>query len=126
MEAERLSNDYIGTGHMLLGIIMEGGSVAAKVLDTLGVGSFAKVREEVEAIVGRGGQTVPQEMSFTPCAQRAIQFAAQEAGLLSHSADTGYLLLGLITETEGVATRVLTNLGIDPAEVRVQILNARE
>ncbi|HEY5095963.1 MAG TPA: ATP-dependent Clp protease ATP-binding subunit [Candidatus Eremiobacteraceae bacterium] len=119
-EAQRLGNNYIGTEHILLGIISEGESLAAKVLETLGV-NLAKVRAEVEAIVGRGGQTVQQEMVFTPRAKRVIELAFEEARQLSHNyIGTEHLLLGLIREGEGVAARVLTNLGVDPAKVRVQ------
>ena len=77
-EAQRLGNNYIGTEHILLGIISEGESLAAKVLESLGV-NLAKVRQEVEAIVGRGGQTVQQEMVFTPRAKRVIELAFEEA-----------------------------------------------
>src|ERR1700730_178792 len=119
-EAQRLGNNYIGTEHILLGIISEGESLAAKVLQTLGV-NLAKVRQEVEAIVGRGGQTVQQEMVFTPRAKRVIELAFEEARQLNHNyIGTEHLLLGLIREGEGVAARVLTNLGVDPAKVRVQ------
>src|ERR1700681_1524633 len=119
-EARRLGNNYIGTEHILLGIISEGESLAAKVLETLGV-NLAKVRQEVEAIVGRGGQTVQQEMVFTPRAKRVIELAFEEARQLNHNyIGTEHLLLGLIREGEGVAARVLTNLGVDPAKVRVQ------
>ncbi len=119
-EAQRLGNNYIGTEHILLGIISEGESLAAKVLENLGV-NLAKVRQEVEAIVGRGGQTVQQEMVFTPRAKRVIELAFEEARQLNHNyIGTEHLLLGLIREGEGVAARVLTNLGVDPAKVRVQ------
>src|SRR4030088_3056279 len=119
-EAQRLGNNYIGTEHILLRIISEGESLAAKVLETLGV-NLAKVRQEVEAIVGRGGQTVQQEMVFTPRAKRVIELAFEEARQLNHNyIGTEHLLLGLIREGEGVAARVLTNLGVDPAKVRVQ------
>ena len=119
-EAQRLGNNYIGTEHILLGIISEGESLAAKVLESLGV-NLAKVRQEVEAIVGRGGQTVQQEMVFTPRAKRVIELAFEEARQLNHNyIGTEHLLLGLIREGEGVAARVLTNLGVDPAKVRLQ------
>jgi ATP-dependent Clp protease ATP-binding subunit ClpC len=97
-EAQRLGNNYIGTEHILLGIISEGESLAAKVLETLGV-NLAKVRQEVEAIVGRGGQTVQQEMVFTPRAKRVIELAFEEARQLNHNyIGTEHLLLGLIRE----------------------------
>ena len=119
-EAQRLGNNYIGTEHILLGIISEGESLAAKVLESLGV-NLAKVRQEVEAIVGRGGQSMQQEMVFTPRAKRVIELAFEEARQLNHNyIGTEHLLLGLIREGEGVAARVLANLGGDPAKVRVQ------
>ena len=99
-----------------MGIISEGESLAAKVLETLGV-NLSKVRQEVEAIVGRGGQTVQQEMVFTPRAKRVIELAFEEARQLNHNyIGTEHLLLGLIREGEGVAARVLTNLGVDPGQ----------
>ena len=125
-EAQRLGNNYIGTEHILLGIISEGESLAAKVLETLGV-NLAKVRQEVEAIVGRGGQTVQQEMVFTPRAKRVIELAFEEARQLNHNyIGTEHLLLGLIREGEGVAARVLTNLGRRPGQgARADDLAAR-
>lgn len=120
-EAQRLGNNYIGTEHLLLGIISEGESVAAKVLENLGV-SLSKVRAEVEAIVGKGGQTTQQEMVFTPRAKRVIELAFEEARALSHNyIGTEHLLLGLVREAEGVAARVLMNLGVDPNKVRAEI-----
>ncbi|MBI2252623.1 MAG: AAA family ATPase, partial [Armatimonadetes bacterium] len=120
-EAQRLGNNYIGTEHLLLGIISEGESVAAKVLESLGI-SLQKVRQEVEAIVGKGGQTIQQEMVFTPRAKRVIELAFEEARSLAHNyIGTEHLLLGLIREGEGVAARILSNLGIEPAKIRSQI-----
>src|SRR3979409_892070 len=99
-QAQRVGNNYMGTEHILLGIISEGESLAAKVLETLGV-NLAKVRQEVEAIVGRGGQTVQQEMVFTPRAKRVIELAFEEARQLNHNyIGTEHLLLGLIREGE--------------------------
>ena len=120
-EAQRLGNNYIGTEHLLLGIISEGESVAAKVLENLGV-SLQKVRSEVEAIVGKGGPTSQQEMVFTPRAKRVIELAFEEARALAHNyIGTEHLLLGLVREGEGVAARVLSNLGVDPAKIRAEI-----
>jgi ATP-dependent Clp protease ATP-binding subunit ClpC len=120
-EAQRLGNNYIGTEHLLLGIISEGESVAAKVLENLGV-SLQKVRSEVEAIVGKGGPTAQQEMVFTPRAKRVIELAFEEARALAHNyIGTEHLLLGLVREGEGVAARVLSNLGVDPAKIRAEI-----
>jgi ATP-dependent Clp protease ATP-binding subunit ClpC len=120
-EAQRLGNNYIGTEHLLLGIISEGESVAAKVLENLGV-SLEKVRAEVESIVGKGTQPSTQEMVFTPRAKRVIELAFEEARALSHNyIGTEHLLLGLVREGEGVAARVLANLGVDPQKIRAQI-----
>jgi ATP-dependent Clp protease ATP-binding subunit ClpC len=120
-EAQRLGNNYIGTEHMLLGIISEGESVAAKVLENLGV-SVQKVRSEVESIVGKGGQVTQQEMVFTPRAKRVIELAFEEARNLAHNyIGTEHLLLGLVREGEGVAARVLSNLGVDPTKIRAEI-----
>lgn len=120
-EAQRLGNNYIGTEHLLLGIISEGESVAAKVLENLGV-NLQKVRGEVEAIVGKGSQTTQQEMVFTPRAKRVIELAFEEARALAHNyIGTEHLLLGLVREGEGVAARVLSNLGVEPTKIRSEI-----
>lgn len=120
-EAQRLGNNYIGTEHLLLGIISEGESVAAKVLENLGI-SLEKVRSEVESIVGKGNQPTSQEMVFTPRAKRVIELAFEEARTLTHNyIGTEHLLLGLVREGEGVAARVLANLGVDPQKIRGQI-----
>ncbi len=120
-EAQRLGNNYIGTEHLLLGIISEGESVAAKVLEALGV-NLQKVRTEVESIVGKGGQPTQHEMVFTPRAKRVIELAFEEARALSHNyIGTEHLLLGLVREGEGVAARVLSNLGVEPSKIRSEI-----
>lgn len=120
-EAQRLGNNYIGTEHLLLGIISEGESVAAKVLESLGV-SLGNVRKEVEAIVGKGAHAGSGDMTFTPRAKKVIELAFEEARALAHNyIGTEHLLLGLIREGEGVAAKVLSNLGIDPGKVRDQI-----
>ena len=120
-EAQRLGNNYIGTEHLLLGIISEGESVAAKVLENLDV-SLKKVRQEVETIVGKGGKTSLEEMVFTPRAKRVIELAFEEARNLAHNyIGTEHLLLGLVREGEGVAARVLSNLGVDTEKIRDQI-----
>ncbi len=120
-EAQRLGNNYIGTEHLLLGIMSEGESVAAKVLEHLGL-TLTKVRHEVESIVGKGVKTVSKEMVFTPRAKRVIELAFDEARSLSHNyIGTEHLLLGLIKESEGVAARVIQNLGVDTSKVRSEI-----
>jgi ATP-dependent Clp protease ATP-binding subunit ClpA len=125
-EAQRLGNNFMGTEHILLGIISEGEGLAAKVLETLGV-DLAKVRAEVVAIVGRGAQTAQQEMIFTPRAKRVIELAFEEARQLNHNyIGTEHLLLGMIREGEGVGARVLTNLGVDSSKVRAQVASLRD
>ncbi|MFN8610510.1 MAG: ATP-dependent Clp protease ATP-binding subunit [Vulcanimicrobiota bacterium] len=120
-EAQRLGNNYIGTEHLLLGIISEGESVAAKVLENLGI-NLQKVRGEVESIVGKGTASSQQEMVFTPRAKRVIELAFEEARALAHNyIGTEHLLLGLVREGEGVAARVLSNLGVDPSKIRSEI-----
>ena len=120
-EAQRLGNNYIGTEHLLLGIISEGESIAAKVLENLGI-SLQKVRGEVEAIVGKGNPASQQEMVFTPRAIKIIELAFEEARALAHNdIGTEHLLLGLVREGEGVAARVLSDLGVDPAKIRTEI-----
>lgn len=120
-EAQRLGNNYIGTEHLLLGIMSEGESVAAKVLEHLGL-TLTKVRHEVESIVGKSSKTVSKEMVFTPRAKRVIELAFEEARSLSHNyIGTEHLLLGLIKESEGVASRVIQNLGTDTAKIRSEI-----
>ncbi len=117
-EAQRLGNNYIGTEHLLLGIMSEGESVAAKVLENLSL-TLSKVRHEVESIVGKGSKTVSKEMVFTPRAKRVIELAFEEARNLSHNyIGTEHLLLGLIKESEGVAARVIQNLGVDTSKIR--------
>jgi len=120
-EAQRLGNNYIGTEHLLLGIISEGESVAAKVLENLEI-NLEKVRGEVEAIVGRGSSSARGEMVFTPRAKRVIELAFEEARKLGHNyIGTEHLLLGLVKEQEGVAARVLHSLGVNPQKITEEI-----
>lgn len=120
-EAQRLGNNYVGTEHLLLGIISEGESVAAKVLEALGI-NLQNVRTEVEGIVGKGTYKGGADMAFTPRAKKVIELAFEEARTLGHNyIGTEHLLLGLVREGEGVAARVLSNLGVDPVKVREQI-----
>jgi len=120
-EAQRLGNNYIGTEHLLLGILSEGESVAAKVLESLDI-SLKRVRQEVEAVVGKGTKTSFQEMVFTPRAKRVIELSFEEARKMAHNyIGTEHLLLGLVREGEGVAARVLLNLGVDAYKIREQL-----
>ncbi len=120
-EARKLGNNYIGTEHLLLGIMSEGESVAAKVLDRLGL-TLPKVRQEVESITGKGAKTVSGEVIFTPRAKHVIELAFDEARGLSHNyIGTEHLLLGLINESEGIAARVISNLGVDSSKIKSEI-----
>lgn len=122
-EARRLNYNYVGTEHLLLGLIREGTGIAAKVLTSLGV-NLEKVREEVERIIGRGTVAPRGEIGYTPRAKKVVmELAPEEARLLGHSyIGTEHLLLGLIREGEGVAARVLENMGADLEKVRKEII----
>jgi len=125
-EAQRFNHNYIGTEHILLGLVREGEGVAAKVLANLGV-ELTKVRSAVEFIIGRGERTVRGEIGLTPRAKRVIELAVDEARRLNHNyIGTEHLLLGLLREGEGVAAGVLESLGVSLEKVRaetVRILN---
>ena len=117
-EAQRFNHNYIGTEHILLGLVREGDGVAAKVLANLGV-ELEKVRSAVEFIIGRGERTVRGEIGLTPRAKRVIELAVDEARRLGHNyIGTEHLLLGLLREGEGVAAGVLESLGISLEKVR--------
>ena len=119
-EARRLGHNLVGTEQILLGLIGEGTGVAAKVLTELGV-SLPAARIEVEKIIGRGSGFVAVEIPFTPRAKRVLELSLEEARQLGHNyIGTEHLLLGLIREGEGVAARVLENLGVDLSKVRTQ------
>jgi len=122
-EARRLNYNYVGTEHLLLGLIREGTGIAAKVLTSLGV-NLEKVREEVERIIGRGNVAPRGEIGYTPRAKKVVmELSPEEARLLGHSyIGTEHLLLGLIREGEGVAARVLENMGADLEKVRKEII----
>ena len=122
-EAQRLGNNYIATEHILLGIVSEGECLAAQTLETFGI-NLAKVRGEVEAIVGRGSQSIHQDMVFTPRSKRVIELAFEEARRFNHNyIGTEHLLLALLREQEGVAARILTNLGVDTESARTTIIS---
>ncbi len=124
MEAQKLSNDYIGTEHILLGLVVEGSGVAAQVLKNLDV-DLRKVRYEVERLVEQGNSPVSgSQLPFTPRAKRVLEFALEEAQNLGHNyIGTEHLLLGLIREHDGPAARVLQCLGVQPGEVREEIVD---
>jgi ATP-dependent Clp protease ATP-binding subunit ClpC len=121
-EARRLGHNFVGTEQILLGLIGEGTGVAAKTLKSLGV-SLKDARIEVEKIIGRGSGFVAVEIPFTPRAKRVLELAWDEARQLGHNyIGTEHLLLGLIREGEGVAVRVLENLGVDLSRVRSNVI----
>jgi ATP-dependent Clp protease ATP-binding subunit ClpC len=119
-EAQRFNHNYIGTEHLLLGLVREGDGVAAKVLANLGV-ELSKVRSAVEFIIGRGERTSPAEIGLTPRAKKVIELAVDEARRLSHHyIGTEHLLLGLVREGEGIAASVLESLGVNLERVRAE------
>ncbi len=121
-EARMLNHNYIGTEHLLLGLVHEGEGVAARALESLGI-SLEAVRQQVEEIIGQGQQAPAGHIPFTPRAKKVIELAGREAGALGHSyIGTEHLLLGLIREGEGVAAQVLVKLGADLAGVREQVV----
>jgi ATP-dependent Clp protease ATP-binding subunit ClpC len=122
-EARRFNHDYIGTEHILLGLIREGEGVAAAVLEKLGL-SLENIRLEIEKLVQPGPTTqIMGDIPFTPRAKKALEFAAEEARSLGHNyIGTEHILLGLIREEEGVAYQVLLNLGLDVNTVRNKIM----
>jgi ATP-dependent Clp protease ATP-binding subunit ClpA len=121
-EARMLNHNYIGTEHILLGLIHEGGGVAAKALKSLGI-TLETVRQQVEEIIGRGQQAPPGHIPFTPRAEKVLKLALREALQLGHSyIGTEHILLGLIREGEGVAAQVLVGLGADLNRVRQQVI----
>jgi len=122
-EARRFNHDYIGTEHLLLGLIREGEGVAAAVLQKMGLG-LESIRLEVEKLVQPGPSTQMQgDVPFTPRSKKALELSAEEARSMGHNyIGTEHLLLGLIREGEGVASQVLINLGLDLNRVRTEIM----
>ena len=125
-EAQRLQHNYIGTEHLLLGLVREGEGLAAKVLISLGV-ELESVRKAVEDIIGRGDHPVYGEVGLTPRAKKVVELAVDEARCLNHHyIGTEHLLLGLIREGEGIGAGVLENFGLNLQDVRaktMQLLN---
>ncbi len=123
-EAKRFNHDYIGTEHILLGLIREGEGVAAAVLASLGLGPD-KIRSEIEKLVQPGPATIVSgDIPFTPKAKKVIELAMDEARNLGHNyIGTEHLLLGLIREGEGIASQVLVNLGLDLDKIRMEVMN---
>jgi ATP-dependent Clp protease ATP-binding subunit ClpC len=121
-EARMLSHNYIGTEHILLGLIHEGDGVAAKALESLGI-SLDAVRQQVEEIIGQGQQAPPGHIPFTPRAKKVLELSLREALQLGHEyIGTEHILLGLIREGDGVAAQVLVKLGADLNRVRQQVI----
>ncbi len=121
-EARMLSHNYIGTEHILLGLIHEGEGVAAKALESLGI-SLEAVRAQVEDIIGQGQQAPSGHIPFTPRAKKVLELSLREALQLGHNyIGTEHILLGLIREGEGVAAQVLVKLGADLNRVRQQVI----
>ncbi|MFJ8509249.1 ATP-dependent Clp protease ATP-binding subunit [Streptomyces avermitilis] len=121
-EARMLNHNYIGTEHILLGLIHEGEGVAAKALESLGI-SLEAVRQQVEEIIGQGQQAPSGHIPFTPRAKKVLELSLREALQLGHNyIGTEHILLGLIREGEGVAAQVLVKLGADLNRVRQQVI----
>ncbi|KAL7597719.1 hypothetical protein Lser_V15G21420 [Lactuca serriola] len=121
-EARRLGHNFVGTEQILLGLIGEGTGIAAKVLKSMGI-NLKDARAEVEKIIGRGSGFVAVEIPFTPRAKRVLELSLEEARQLGHNyIGSEHLLLGLLREGEGVAARVLENLGADPNNIRTQVI----
>jgi Clp amino terminal domain, pathogenicity island component len=121
-EAQRFNHNYIGTEHLLLGLVREGDGVAARVLENMGV-ELPKVRTAVEFIIGRGDRPVVGEVGLTPRAKRVIELAIDEARRLGHNyIGTEHLLLGLVREGEGIAAGVLESLGVNLDKVRHEVI----
>ena len=121
-EARMLNHNYIGTEHILLGLIHEGEGVAAKGLESLGI-SLEAVRSQVEEIIGQGQQAPSGHIPFTPRAKKVLELSLREALQLGHNyIGTEHILLGLIREGEGVAAQVLVKLGADLSRVRQQVI----
>jgi len=117
-EARLLNHNYIGTEHILLGLIHEGEGVAAKALESLGI-SLEAVRAQVEEIIGHGGQAPSGHIPFTPRAKKVLELSLREALQLGHNyIGTEHILLGLIREGEGLAAQVIVGAGVSLTDLR--------
>src|ERR1041385_6869742 len=120
-EAARLGENYVGTEHLLLGLVRENDSVAARILDRLGV-PLSRIRADIERQVTHGHSNSGQDMQLTPRAKRVIDLSYEEARQLNNNyIGTEHLLLGLIREGDGLAARVLIKLGADLERTRAQV-----
>jgi ATP-dependent Clp protease ATP-binding subunit ClpC len=125
-EARMLNHNYIGTEHILLGLIHEGEGVAAKALESMNI-SLEAVRQQVEEIIGQGQAAPTGHIPFTPRAKKVLELSLREALQLGHNyIGTEHILLGLIREGEGVAAQVLVKLGADLPRVREQVIQRVE
>ncbi len=121
-EARMLNHSYIGTEHLLLGLVHEGEGVAARALESLGI-SLQAVRRDVEEIIGRGQQPPSGHIPFTPRAKKVLELSLRESNQLGHNyIGTEHILLGLLREGEGVAAQVLVKMGMDLNRVRQQVI----
>jgi len=121
-EARMLNHSFIGTEHILLGLIREGEGVAAEALESLGI-SLDAVRQQVEEIIGRGQHAPSGHIPFTPQAKKVLELSLSESKALGHHyIGTEHILLGLIREGDGVAAQVLVKLGADRIRVRQQVI----
>ena len=121
-EARMLKHNYLGTEHILLGLIHDGEGAAAKALHSMGI-SLEAVRHQVKEIIGQGQQAPGPHIPFTPRAKKVLELSSREAKRLGHEhIGTGHLLLGLIREREGVAAQALIQLGVDLPTVRQQVI----
>jgi ATP-dependent Clp protease ATP-binding subunit ClpC len=121
-EARMLNHDYIGTEHILLGLLHERDGVAAQALESLGI-SLDVVRQQIKEIIGRGQQVPPEHIPFTPRSKKVLELSLREALQLGHDyIGTEHILLGLLREGDGVAAQVLVKLGGDLNRVRQQVI----
>ncbi|HOJ84713.1 MAG TPA: Clp protease N-terminal domain-containing protein, partial [Bacillota bacterium] len=121
-EAKRLSHNFIGTEHLLLGLVREGSGIAARALQNMNV-DLNRVRSEVERITPKGDKLFFQGITYTPRAKRVVELSIEESQNLGHNyVGTEHILLGLLREGEGIAAQVLTNLGIDLKRARKEVI----
>ncbi|MFO7952443.1 MAG: ATP-dependent Clp protease ATP-binding subunit [Bacillota bacterium] len=121
-EAKRLNHNFIGTEHLLLGLVREGSGIAARVLQNMTV-DLNSVRQEVERITPKGEKVIQQGISYTPRAKRVVELAIEESQNLGHNyVGTEHLMLGLVREGEGIAAQVLSNMGIDLKRARKEVI----
>jgi len=123
-EARALRHNYIGTEHLLLGLLREEQGLAARVLESLDV-TVEEVRVQVVRLVGQGDEVTTGQIPFTPRAKKTLEHATREAPALGHEfVGTEHLLLGLVRENDGVATRILVDLGADADKIRDEVIKA--